>query len=164
MVGMQTHKGSVAIVGAGIAGLSIGWELQRRNFTVSLFDPRGVAGGASWGNAGWITPSLALPLTSPDLLKQGIKSWFKRGGPIKAPKPYRPRSATFLGRLALNSTNAMWDQNCEALGILNKEALGRLEKVAEQVHYPLEQGAYTAAFTNASAYKSFYASLQQKIG
>ncbi|MBO0518190.1 NAD(P)/FAD-dependent oxidoreductase, partial [Streptomyces beijiangensis] len=58
------HSGprSVAVVGAGMVGLSTAWFLQERGVDVTVYDRAGVAAGSSWGNAGWLTPGLATPL------------------------------------------------------------------------------------------------------
>ncbi|HEV7821011.1 MAG TPA: glycine oxidase ThiO, partial [Burkholderiales bacterium] len=46
----------VLIVGAGVAGLAIGWRLAERGVDVEIFE-RGVAGrGATWASAGMIAP------------------------------------------------------------------------------------------------------------
>ena len=59
---------SAIVVGAGIVGLSTAWFLQERGIDVTVVDRTGVAAGASWGNAGWIAPSLTIPLNQPSVL------------------------------------------------------------------------------------------------
>lgn len=50
----------VIIVGAGIAGMAIGWRLAQAGATVDLYD-RGLAGrGATWAAAGMIAPGAEL--------------------------------------------------------------------------------------------------------
>lgn len=48
----------VAVVGAGLAGLTAARSLHRRGVDVTLFDPAGVAGGASGNPAGVLLPNL----------------------------------------------------------------------------------------------------------
>ncbi|WP_026340677.1 tRNA (5-methylaminomethyl-2-thiouridine)(34)-methyltransferase MnmD [Thioalkalivibrio sp. ALJT] len=48
----------VAVVGAGLAGLAAAHALQARGVTVEVFDPAGVAGGASGNPAGVLLPNL----------------------------------------------------------------------------------------------------------
>src|SRR5712691_4300661 len=52
----------IAVVGAGMLGLSTAWFLQEHGAEVTVFERAAVASGASWGNAGRITPGLAAPL------------------------------------------------------------------------------------------------------
>ena len=42
----------VAVVGAGMVGLSTAWFLQEHGVEVTVLDREGVAAGSSWGNAG----------------------------------------------------------------------------------------------------------------
>src|SRR6185503_19036944 len=65
---------SAIVVGAGIVGLSTAWFLQERGVDVTVVDRTGVAAGASWGNAGWISPALSIPLNSPGVLRYGLRS------------------------------------------------------------------------------------------
>lgn len=53
---MRHFDGDVAVVGAGLIGLSIAFELAERGFAVRVFD-RGEPGrGASWAGAGMLAP------------------------------------------------------------------------------------------------------------
>jgi D-amino-acid dehydrogenase len=64
--------GRAAVVGAGIVGLSVAWFLQREGFEVTVYDRRGVAAGSSAGNAGWICPSMTVPLPEPAVLRSAL--------------------------------------------------------------------------------------------
>lgn len=46
----------VAIIGAGVAGLGIGWRLAQQGADVTVFDRGQPAGGATWAAAGMIAP------------------------------------------------------------------------------------------------------------
>ncbi|MBI5272790.1 MAG: FAD-binding oxidoreductase [Chlamydiia bacterium] len=48
--------GSIAIVGAGFAGLSVCWHLATLGICSTLFDPRGIGGGASGVSTGLLHP------------------------------------------------------------------------------------------------------------
>ena len=58
---------NIAIIGAGIIGISTALNLARMGHNVTVFDPRGPAGGASFGNAGAMAASGILPLNMPGL-------------------------------------------------------------------------------------------------
>lgn len=47
---------SIAIIGGGIIGLSIGWQLARENMSVHIFDQRNAGKQASWAAAGMLSP------------------------------------------------------------------------------------------------------------
>ena len=76
---------SAIVVGAGIVGLSTAWFLQERGVDVTVVDRTGVAAGASWGNAGWISPALTLPLNSPGVLRYGLRSLLDPAAPLHIP-------------------------------------------------------------------------------
>ncbi|EJZ04306.1 NAD(P)/FAD-dependent oxidoreductase, partial [Mycolicibacterium vaccae] len=67
------HQQRVAVIGAGMVGLCTAWYLQERGVDVTVIDADGVAAGSSWGNAGWLTPSIATPLPEPAVLKYGVR-------------------------------------------------------------------------------------------
>lgn len=52
------RSGTVAVVGAGLAGLSAAWHLKRAGFDVAVYDDAGVAAGASGNSAGIMNPKL----------------------------------------------------------------------------------------------------------
>ena len=55
----------VAVIGAGMVGLATAWFLQESGAQVTVYERDRVAAGASWGNAGWLTPGMAAPLPEP---------------------------------------------------------------------------------------------------
>lgn len=60
-------KNTVAVVGAGVVGVSCALELQRRGFEVTLFDGRPPGCETSYGNAGVMARSSLLPFNNPGL-------------------------------------------------------------------------------------------------
>ncbi|MFC9679554.1 FAD-dependent oxidoreductase [Streptomyces sp. NPDC056948] len=57
-----------------MAGLATAWFLQEAGVEVTVVDRRGVAAGASWGNAGRLSPALTVPLPEPAALKLGLRT------------------------------------------------------------------------------------------
>ena len=78
---------SAVVVGAGIVGLSTAWFLQDRGVHVTVVDRDEVGAGASWGNAGYLSPGLAMPLTSPHVLGEGLRGLADRRAPVEHPGP-----------------------------------------------------------------------------
>ncbi len=52
----------VVIIGAGIVGVATAIYLQREGYQVTLIDKRGVAEGASYGNAGVLASCSMIPV------------------------------------------------------------------------------------------------------
>jgi D-amino-acid dehydrogenase len=78
----------VVVVGAGAVGLSCAYFLQRAGFDVVVIDGGQVGDGASWGNAGWVSPSLSAPIPGPAALRTALRSIGKPTSPLwLAPQP-----------------------------------------------------------------------------
>ena len=67
-------KSDVVIVGGGIIGLSIGWQLLRRGVEVTLIDKGEAGKAASWLAAGMLAPNAEVGFEEMDFLKFGEKS------------------------------------------------------------------------------------------
>src|SRR5688572_25096978 len=64
----------VAVIGAGTVGLSTAWFLQESGVEVTVYERHEAGAGASWGNAGWLTPALTAPLPEPSVLRYGLRA------------------------------------------------------------------------------------------
>ncbi|WP_017610307.1 NAD(P)/FAD-dependent oxidoreductase [Nocardiopsis xinjiangensis] len=95
---------AVTVVGAGVVGLSTAWYLQEHGIEVTVLERDRVAAGASWGNAGWLSPALAVPLNTPSALLDGARSLIDPHHPLSVPRFPKPELARFLAMFALNST------------------------------------------------------------
>jgi D-amino-acid dehydrogenase len=98
----------VAVVGAGMPGLATAWFLQEHGVQVTVFDRVGVAGGSTWGNAGWISPALTAPLPEPAVLRYGLRAILDPSSPVYVPPRLDARLMRFLVGFARNSTAARW--------------------------------------------------------
>jgi glycine oxidase len=56
---------TIAVVGAGIVGCAVGFELAQRGFHVELFDMNRVGGGATHATAGVLAPFIEAPAAGP---------------------------------------------------------------------------------------------------
>ena len=98
----------VVVVGAGMVGLSTAYFLQGHGVRVTVIDRTGVAAGSPWGNAGWITPALTLPLPELAVLAYGIKSMLTPNSPLYIPLRWDPRLIRFLMGFARACAPAVW--------------------------------------------------------
>jgi len=121
----------VAVVGAGMVGLATAWFLQEAGVEVTVLDREGVAAGASWGNAGWLTPGLATPLPEPAVLKYGVRAVLSPSSPVYVPPTASPRLLNFLTRFARNSTAGRWKTAMDALVPINRQALPAFDFLAK---------------------------------
>lgn len=134
--------GSVVVVGAGMAGLATAWFLQEAGVEVTVVDRRGVAAGASWGNAGWLSPALTMPLPEPAALKLGLRRLLSSSSPLYIPPRPDPRLARFLLAFARNCTQRRWQVAMSALAALNRSALSTYDELERGgVAEPTRKGA-----------------------
>jgi D-amino-acid dehydrogenase len=81
-----------------VAGLSTALYLQRAGVAVAMIDPLGPAGGASFGNAGLLSPDTAAPIALPGMLRK-VPGWLTDPlGPLSVRPSYAPRALPWLLR------------------------------------------------------------------
>lgn len=121
----------VAVVGAGIVGLSVAWFLQERGVGVTVYDADHAASGASWGNAGWVTPALTAPLPEPGVLRYGLRSALKSNSPVYIPPRLDPSLWRFLGGFTRHCTSRHWQRGMAAYAPVNKLAIRAFDDLAD---------------------------------
>jgi D-amino-acid dehydrogenase len=110
-----------------MVGLSVAWFLQGLGTEVTVVDRDGVAAGSSWGNAGYLTPALTLPLPEPSVLKYGLRSLVSTNSPVGI-RP-DPRLAEFLPAFALHSTTRRWRESMQIFNQLNRASLDAYDEL-----------------------------------
>ena len=61
----MSSQDRIAIVGGGVIGLSVAWELSQRNHQVTLFEVGQLGRKASWAGAGILSPSNSKTVSHP---------------------------------------------------------------------------------------------------
>lgn len=121
----------VVVIGAGIVGLSTAWHLQQRDIEVVVVDKSGVAAGSSWGNAGWISPGLAIPLAEPSVLKDGFKSLTDKYSPLYVPFKVDFKLFSFLLRFARRCTMGNWRKTMAKYVPVNRIAIEAYQELTD---------------------------------
>lgn len=73
---------NVVIIGGGIVGLSSAYFLQKEGHQVTVIDKSDITSGASFVNAGYLTPSHIIPMASPGMITKGLKMMFNSASPF----------------------------------------------------------------------------------
>jgi D-amino-acid dehydrogenase len=73
---------SIIIIGGGIIGLCSAYYLQKAGHQVTIVDQSNLDSGASYVNAGYLSPSHIIPLSAPGVMKKGLKWMFNSSSPL----------------------------------------------------------------------------------
>jgi len=91
-------EASVTVVGAGIVGVASTLWLQRAGFKVTLIDSGGVGEGASFGNAGNISPGAVVPYLIPGIWREAPGWLLDPQGPLAVRPGYFLKVLPWLSR------------------------------------------------------------------
>ncbi|WP_452229649.1 NAD(P)/FAD-dependent oxidoreductase [Lacinutrix sp. MEBiC02404] len=72
----------VVIIGGGIIGLCSAYYLQKEGFQITIIDQSNLDSGASYVNAGYLSPSHLVPLSAPGVMKKGLKWMLDSSSPL----------------------------------------------------------------------------------
>jgi len=95
----------IGIVGAGIQGISNALFLQKKGFSVTIFD-RDEPGSpaASYGNAGHFSPYASVPINRPDILSDVPAMLLSSTGPLALKWNYVPKMIPWFLKFIRNCT------------------------------------------------------------
>ena len=109
----------VAVIGAGVIGVTTAYELAMDGHQVTVFERRGtVAGGCSFANAGLVAPGYVSPWAAPGMPAKVVRHLFAEHAPV--------RIGGWLDGAALGWTWRWW-RACNAHAYrLNRSRMHRL--------------------------------------
>jgi D-amino-acid dehydrogenase len=108
----------IAVIGAGVVGLTIALELVDQGREVVLVDPGQPGMGASYGNAGTIAGYATSPVGTPDVLRSLPSLLFSRTSPLAIRHRALPSLAPWLLRFLWQSLPAQAERNARAIATL----------------------------------------------
>lgn len=110
----------IAIVGAGIIGVTAAWELASDGHEVSVFERRGAAAEeSSFANAGVVAPGYVTPWAAPGVRLKVLRSLLSTHGAIKVRWPLTGRDLRWM---------AQWQRACRLETYLANRA--RMQRLA----------------------------------
>jgi D-amino-acid dehydrogenase len=134
----------VVVIGAGAVGLSTAWFLQRSGAEVCVIERKQIAAGASFGNAGWLTPSLVLPLAQPSLLSSGVQMMLSPRSPLYIPPALDAQLLRFLVGFARHCTSRRWRVAATALAQASSQMLAAYDEMHGARETPVAASITTA--------------------
>ncbi|MGA9271467.1 MAG: FAD-dependent oxidoreductase [Lutimonas sp.] len=72
----------IIVIGGGIIGLCSAYYLRKEGHQVKVIDQSNLDEGASYVNAGYISPSHIIPLSAPGVVKKGLQWMFDPSSPF----------------------------------------------------------------------------------
>jgi glycine/D-amino acid oxidase-like deaminating enzyme len=127
---VSDSPGNVAVIGAGMIGLSTAWFLQEAGVQVTVYERSHVGAGASWGNAGWLTPGLTAPLPEPAVLRYGLRAVLSARSPVYLPLRADRTLLRFLTSFVAHSSARRWRRGMAAYVPLNERSLEAFDVLA----------------------------------
>jgi len=122
----------VAVIGAGFVGLSSAYWLMRDGHQVTLHDPAGAAGGASFGNAGTFANYACIPVNNPSVFRDLPRYLLSATSPLRLRWAYLPQLLPWLIGFLRNSTTARYTRSATALATLLGRAQGGYSDLVAQ--------------------------------
>jgi D-amino-acid dehydrogenase len=121
----------VAVIGAGIVGMSAAIYLQRDGHEVFVIDPNEPGEGASFGNAGCINPSSVVPMSMPGVI-WNVPKWLRDPlGPLSVRWSYLPFITPWLIRYIRAGRRDRVEQQARALKALLGPAIPNMSALAK---------------------------------
>jgi D-amino-acid dehydrogenase len=119
------------VVGGGVIGMASAFALLDVADSVAVLDAGAVGGGASAGNTGWVTPSIATPLAAPGVLTMGLRSALDPRGALVIRPSLDPAWIAWLWRFARSSRRAVYRRGVAALLELTSRTLEELDRMRD---------------------------------
>ena len=113
----------VVVVGGGVVGLCCAYELAHAGADVTVVE-RDLCGGAtSLGNAGWVVPSISIPMPAPGITAQALKMLFKPDGSLRLRPRLDPDFLRWCWRFWRDSSRERHEAGLKALMSLNQQTI-----------------------------------------
>ncbi|MEZ0167315.1 NAD(P)/FAD-dependent oxidoreductase [Microvirga sp. TS319] len=113
---------NIAIVGAGVIGVSCAAFLQRDGHSVTIYDPLPPGEGCSFGNAGSIGPGSVVPLSTPGIVRQAASWIADPDSPLWIDWRYLPRAMPWLARFIAAGASPRINGIAKALRALHADS------------------------------------------
>ncbi len=121
----------IAIVGAGIVGISSGIYLAKRGCDVTLIDKDFKGKPASYGNASWLSSPSITPVLMPGMVKKIPKLLFSKDGPLFLRFPGFIKIIPFLFKYLTYANKNKVEHISKNLAYLLKDSVNEHKQLAE---------------------------------
>jgi D-amino-acid dehydrogenase len=142
---------SVIVVGGGAVGLCVAEALASRDVSVTTIEMDRCGLGASAGNAGWITPSLGIPVPGPGVIGQSLRWLVNPSGPLWIRPTLAPSMLNWVAQFMVSCRRGPYLRGLAALQTATARAGASFDRlVARGVEFELHsQPLLYPAFSTA---------------
>lgn len=153
---MQQSSKSIAIIGAGIVGVSTAIWAQRMGHHVTLIDRDQPGAGTSYGNAGLLAAMAVVPVPTPGILRKLPGMLLDREQPLFLRPGYLLRALPFLMRYVANGRADKVERIAAALALMLADTGAQHEALAKgtPAERYLKRGDLLYVYADKSAYEA----------
>jgi D-amino-acid dehydrogenase len=119
----------VAVVGGGVIGLLASYYLVKMGAAVTVIERDRPGSACSSGNAGWITPSISLPLPAPGLRWQSLKWMLRSDSPLYIKPSAALGLRSFLFRFWAHCNQADFERGGRAMAALGADTMALYDEL-----------------------------------
>lgn len=127
---------SIAVIGAGVIGLSVAWNLSKRGRNVVIYDPNEPGSGCSAGSAGALSPGSVVPLAMPGLLASVPRMLLNPASALHIPARYWLKALPWLTAFVAQARPSRVAAISQALARLYAPALDYHKALVQEIGAP----------------------------
>ena len=143
------------IIGGGIIGLSIAWELHKRGENVLVLDARTAGTAASAANAGYMVMTHTGPVPTPGLVRTSLKWMLNPESPLYIKPRLSPAFLSWLYRFWRACNSTAYEAGAEATMLLRGDLPALLQEwVDDGIDFELHKAGRIHAYNIQSSMES----------
>lgn len=120
------------VIGGGVIGLSCAFYLRKKGLEVTVLEKDQFGNASSWGNQGWICPTLHEPVPAPGLVGDSLKWLMKKDSPLYIKPTAGPQLSGWLAQFMKYCNKRDFNYGKDALLTLSKSTLSLYDSLERE--------------------------------